>query len=68
VRAAVDGPPEVRAPRCGRTFTILADGGVKATYDCGAVVVHLDETAVDVRLLEERFSHEHHHRHHLRAG
>lgn len=68
MRAAVDGQAEVRASKCGRTFTILADGGVKATYDCGTVVVCLDEVAVDIWLLEERIAREHHHRHHLRAG
>lgn len=55
----------VRAVDCPRRFTVLADGGVRASYACGADVVDLEETAVDVELLDERFSRAHHH--HRRA-
>lgn len=57
-------PPEpMRAAGCSRTFVLLAEGGVKAMWACGAEVVRPDETAVDVELLRERIPAEHHHHH-----
>ena len=50
---------------CERTFTVLADGGVKVTFACGAELVRREESAVDVELLRERFPQAHQHRHHL---
>lgn len=47
---------------CGRRFTVLADGGVRVTWDCGATMVSKDETAVDVEVLADHLPRQHHHR------
>lgn len=51
--------------RCVRTFTILAGGGVKVRWACGAEKVIADEIAVDVEMLADHTSDmpHHHHRH-----
>lgn len=53
--------------RCARRFTILAAGGVRITWDCGAERDVPDETAIDVEVLADRLAdvtHHHHHHHH----
>lgn len=49
---------------------LLAEGGVRITWDCGAVRDVPNVTgAVDVAILAERFADvAHHHRHHLHRG
>ncbi len=49
--------------RCGRRFTILADGGVRVTWDCGAFSDFPDETATDVDVLADHLPATHHHKH-----
>lgn len=51
---------------CPRRFTLLPDGGVRATYACGDQVTDEDEIAVDVEILADRFPRAHHHRRHLK--
>jgi hypothetical protein len=52
--------------RCGLHFVLLAAGGVKLRWDCGAEKVIKGETAVDVEILADRTADVgHHHRHHL---
>lgn len=52
--------------RCSRTFVLLAGGGVKVRWACGAEKVMADETAVDVEYLADHLSDVgHHHKHHL---
>lgn len=51
---------------CGRRFVLLATGGVKVRWACGAEKALPDETAVDVEVLADRTADlSHHHRHHL---
>lgn len=47
---------------CGRRFTVLADGGVRVTWDCGATMEAPDETAIDVEVLADHLPRHHHHR------
>jgi hypothetical protein len=55
-------PPEpVRAADCPRSFTLLAEGGVRVRWGCGAEVVDRKETAVDVAVLRERAAFQDHH-------
>lgn len=52
--------------RCRKRFTILAAGGVRITWDCGAEKVCPDETAVDLEVLADHLADvAHRHRHHL---
>ena len=52
--------------RCARTFVILANGGVKVKWACGAEKVMPNETAVDVEVLADHLRDvSHHHHHHL---
>ena len=51
--------------RCRRTFVLLAAGGVKVRWACGAEVVVADETAIDVDILAERPALSHHHHKYL---
>lgn len=52
--------------RCGRRYLILADGGVRVTWDCGAEKVVTDETAIDVEVLADHTADiAHHHKRHL---
>lgn len=50
---------------CERTFVILAEGGVRIRWTCGASVDFPNETAVDVDVLADHLPTTHHHRHHL---
>lgn len=50
---------------CARRFTILADGGVRVTWACGATATHRGETAIDVEVLADHLPRHHHHRWHL---
>jgi hypothetical protein len=52
---------------CPRRFMLLAQGGVRISWGCGAVKDVANETgAVDMDILAERFADvDHHHRHHL---
>lgn len=56
--------------RCTRTFVILAAGGVKVRWACGAEKVYPNETRVDVEDLAEHLPshHHHHHLHHREAS
>jgi hypothetical protein len=51
--------------RCGRTFTLLAGGGVRVRWDCGAHKDYPHETAVDVEYLADHLPTAHHHHRHL---
>ena len=51
--------------RCARTFVLLAAGGVRVRWACGAELVVADEIAVDVEYLADHLPTHHHHRHHL---
>ncbi len=44
---------------------LLASGGVRVRWDCGAERVVTDEPAVDVEYLADHIDSVHHHRHHL---
>lgn len=52
--------------RCPRKFLILAAGGVRCLWACGAQQDFPTETAVDVEPLESRIDQHHKHRPHLR--
>ncbi len=58
-------PSDVAARRCARTFRLLAEGGVRITWHCGAERVIADETAVDVEVLADHLPTHHHHHVHL---
>lgn len=51
--------------RCGRHFELLAQGGVRCRWDCGAERVYPDESAVDVEYLADHLPEHHHHHPHL---
>ena len=51
--------------RCKRTFVLLAGGGVKVRWACGAERDYPRETRVDVDDLAEHLPTHHHHKHHL---
>lgn len=54
------------ARRCLRRFVVLAAGGVRIRWACGAEKVVAEETAVDVEFLVDHTADlSHHHRHHL---
>ena len=61
----MDTADAVRIRRCTRTFTILAEGGVRIDWACGAHKVDRTEDAVDVEYLADHLPTHHHHRHHL---
>ena len=51
--------------RCTRRFVLLAEGGVKVLWSCGAALVVANETAVDLEYLADHLPTHHHHKHHL---
>lgn len=55
----------MKAADCARTFVLLAEGGVKVRWACGAEYVSKDEAAVDVAVLAANLPT--HHRHHRPA-
>jgi hypothetical protein len=56
-------PAPVSAADCTRTFTLLADGGARVRWACGAVKVNRAEQAVDLEVLERQAWADHHHHH-----
>lgn len=47
---------------------ILAGGGIRIRWACGAVKDCPDETAVDVEYLADHLPQQHHHRHHHKGA
>lgn len=49
------------AADCPRRFIMLAAGGVRVRWACGAETVNPRETGVDLLVLAEKAEYDHHH-------